>query len=172
MIFPFGKHACTVFPLFRFRESQRPYPGVQVLRLQRPGPLLLEAGPGQCWEWHCEAEPDHWLLVRDLAAGQHSPAQVRSGSRYRRVTSGYSGPMRLSAPRAQWERNMGNVSTSGRHWPSSCFLKGVISCHESLQYRFDRMESDSDQSDEDTIPEIAKMAKKKFHRDLMFHMEM
>ena len=36
----------------------------------------------------------------------------------------------------------------------------------------DRMESDSDQSDEDTIPEIAKMAKKKFHRDLMFHMEM
>ena len=34
------------------------------------------------------------------------------------------------------------------------------------------MEPDSDQSDEDMIPEIAKMAKKKFHRDLMFHMEM
>ena len=46
------------------------------------------------------------------------------------------------------------------------FLPGI------LQYRFDRMESDSDQSDEDMIPEIAKMAKKKFHKDLMFHMEM
>ena len=37
---------------------------------------------------------------------------------------------------------------------------------------FARMESDSDQSDEDSVPEITKMAKKKLHRDLMFHMEM
>ena len=51
-------------------------------------------------------------------------------------------------------------------------VSSVISCQESLQYSFDRMESDSDQSDEDMIPEIAKMAKKKVHRDLMFHMEM
>ena len=37
---------------------------------------------------------------------------------------------------------------------------------------FARMESDSDQSDEDTVPEITRMTKKKLHRDLMFHMEM
>ena len=116
--------------VFRFRESQRPHPGDPVLRLQRPGPLLLEAGPGQRRERHRKEEPDHRLLVRDLAAGQHSPAQVRSGSRYCRVTSGYSGPMRPSSPRARWERNMENVWTSGRHWPSSCFLKGVISYQE------------------------------------------
>ena len=37
---------------------------------------------------------------------------------------------------------------------------------------FARMESDSDQSDEDTVPEISRMTKKKLHRELMFHMEM
>ena len=45
-------------------------------------------------------------------------------------------------------------------------------CRETLQFHFARMESDSDQSDEDAMPEITKMAKKKPHKDLMFHLEM
>ena len=61
----------------RLRGCERPHPGVTARPLQRPRPLVLEAGPGQRRAGHREEEPDHRLLVRDLAAGQHSPAQVR-----------------------------------------------------------------------------------------------